>query len=97
MVLSPIEPVAPRTVTDRTAEAAALLLRNGTALIASPNHKTASDAIGAAAEKAENRRHDDGCNKSVQAVQEAAMAGNDVARILHAEPPLHRGFEEIAE
>jgi hypothetical protein len=69
MVLSPIEPVAPRTVTVRTADAAALLLRKGTALIVSPNHKTAADAIGAAAKEPENRRHDDGCDKSVQAIQ----------------------------
>ena len=33
IVLSPIEPVAPRTVTARTADATALLLRNGTALM----------------------------------------------------------------
>ncbi len=69
MVLSPMEPVAPRTVTVRTADAAALLLRNGTALIVSPNHKTAADAIGATAQEPENRRHDDGCDKSVQAIQ----------------------------
>ena len=47
---------------------AALLLRNGTALIISPNHKTAADAIGATAEKAEKRRHDDGCDKSIQPI-----------------------------
>jgi hypothetical protein len=69
MVLSPMEPVAPRTVTLRTADAAALLLRNGTALIVSPNHKTAADAIGATAQEPENRRHHDGCDKSVQAIQ----------------------------
>jgi hypothetical protein len=33
MVLSPIEPVAPSTVTERTVVAAALLLRKGTALM----------------------------------------------------------------
>jgi hypothetical protein len=67
MVLSPIEPVAPSTVTVR-AEAAALLLRNGTALIFSPNHKTAADAIGAAPQEPEKCRHDDGCDKSIQAI-----------------------------
>ncbi len=46
----------------------ALLLRNGTALIVSPNHKTAADAIGAAPQKAEKCRHDDGCDKSIQAI-----------------------------
>src|SRR5437773_2255027 len=96
MVLSPMEPVAPRTVTVRTADAAALLLRHGTALIVSPNHKTAADAIRAAPQEPENRRHDDGCDKSVQAIQKPAMAGNDVAGILHAKTPFHSGFKQIA-
>ena len=48
--------------------AGALLLRNGTALIISPNHKTAADAIGAAPQKPEKCRHDDGCDKSIQAI-----------------------------
>ena len=58
------------TVTVRTAAAtaAALLLRNGTALIISPNHKTAADAIGATPQKTEKGRHDDGCDKSIQAI-----------------------------
>ena len=47
---------------------AALLLRNGTALIISPNHKTAADAIGATPQKTEKGRHDDGCDKSIQAI-----------------------------
>jgi hypothetical protein len=79
MVLSPIDPVAPRTVTVRTADAAALLLRKGTALIVSPNHKTAADAIHAAAQKPENRCQDRGGDKAVEAVQQAAMARDDVA------------------
>src|SRR3954451_22063890 len=97
MVLSPMEPVAPRTETVRTADAAALLLRNGTALIFSPNHKTAANAIGATPQEAKKRRRGDGCDKSVQAVQQPAMAGNDLAGILDAKAPLHRRFEEVAE
>src|SRR5882672_8096652 len=97
MVLSPMEPVAPSTETVRTAETAALLLRRGTALIVSPNHKTAADAIRAGPQEPENRRHDDGCDKSVQAVQQSAMAGNDVTGVLDAKPPFHRGFKEITE
>src|SRR5438094_2499626 len=97
MVLSPIEPVAPRTVTDRTADAAALLLRNGTALIFSPNHKTAADAIGTTPQEPKNSSHNDGCDKPVQTIQQPAMTGNDVAGILDAETPLHGRLEEIAE
>jgi hypothetical protein len=69
MVLSPIDPVAPKTVTLRTSEATTLLFRNGTALIGSPNHKTAADAIRAVPQQAENCRHHDGCDKPVQPVQ----------------------------
>jgi hypothetical protein len=68
MVLSPMEPVAPSTVTVRASPTGTLLFRNGTALIFSPNHKTAADAIRAAPEKTENGRYDDGRDKSIQAI-----------------------------
>src|SRR3982074_2057025 len=97
MVLSPIEPVAPRTVTARTADAAALLLRNGTALMLSPNHKTAADAIHATPQKPENRRQDDRGDESVETIHQSAMPGNDVAGVLDAETPFHRGLKQIAE
>src|SRR6266581_4128197 len=97
MVLSPIEPVAPRTETVRTAVAAALLLRNGTALIVSPNHKTAADAIGATPQEAKKRRYRDGRDKSIQPIQQPAMTGDDLAGILDPETPLHGRLKEIAE
>src|SRR5258705_3014842 len=97
MVLSPIEPVAPRTVTARTADAAALLLRNGTALIPSPNHKTAADAIDAAAQNPDKCRQHDRGDEPVKAVEQPAMARNDLAGIFHAEPAFHCRFKEIAE
>src|SRR5438270_7181843 len=97
MVLSPIEPVAPRTVTVRTAEAADLLLRNGTALMFLPNHKTAADAIHATPQKTENRRQSDRRNEAVEAIQQPAMSRNEVARILDVETPLHRRLKQIAK
>src|SRR4030081_2138304 len=97
MVLSPIEPVAPRTVTVRTADAAALLLRNGTALMRSPNHKTAADAIRATPQKTENRRDHHRGHEPVETVQQAAMAGNDVAGILDAETAFDPRFEKNAK
>src|SRR3982074_3851140 len=97
MVLSPIEPVAPRTVTARTADAAALLLRNGTALMLSPNHKTAADAIHATPQKPENRRQDDRGDESVETIHQSAMPGNDVAGGLDAEKPLHPGPPKNAQ
>jgi hypothetical protein len=69
MVLSPMEPVAPSTLTVRTEDAAALLLRNGTALMFSPNHKTAADAIHATPQKTENRRHDHRGDIPVKAIE----------------------------
>src|SRR5581483_8117431 len=97
IVLSPMEPVAPNTVTLRTAPAAALLLRNGTALIVSPNHKTGSGATRAAAQNSQNRRERDRRDIAIQAVHQPAMAGNDVTGVLHAEAALDCGLEEIAE
>src|ERR1700722_7259064 len=97
MVLSPIDPVAPRTVTARSANAAALLLRNGTALMLSPNHKTAADAIHATPQKAENRSYDDRGDETVERIHAPAMPGNEVAGILDAKTPLHRGFQEVAQ
>src|SRR3954471_19302142 len=97
MVLSPIEPVAPSTETVRTAVAAALLLRNGTALIVSPNHKTAADAIGASPQQAKKNCRRDDRNESIQPVQQPAVTGDDLAGILHPKTPLHGRFEEIAE
>src|ERR1700685_1374277 len=97
MVLSPIEPVAPSTLTERTPEAAALLLRNGTALMFSPNHKTAADAIHAAPQKAENRSHCDRGDKAVRRINHPAMPGNEVAGILDAKAPFHRRLKEIAK
>src|SRR5581483_11934063 len=92
-----MEPVAPSTVTLRTAPAAALLLRRGTALIVSPNHKSGSGATRAAAQNSENRRQHDRRDIAVEAVHQPAMAGDDVAGVLHAEAALDGGFEEIAE
>src|SRR3954471_5801791 len=101
MVLSPIEPVAPSTVMLRTASAVALLFRNGTALILSPhrspNHKTAADAVEAAPHQAQNRREHNGGDIAVEAIEQPAMPGNDVAGILDAEMPFHGGFKEVAE
>jgi hypothetical protein len=78
-VLSPIEPVAPSTVTLRTAGAAALLLRRGTALIVSPNHKTAANAIHTVPQKSESRRQYQRRDQAVEPVHQSTMAGNEVA------------------
>jgi len=50
------------------ADAAVLLLRNGTALIGSPNHKGAANTIHTAAQNSENRREHDGRDKPVKPI-----------------------------
>src|SRR3954463_1374279 len=97
MVLSPIEPVAPSTLTLRTADVAARLFRKGTALICSPNHKTAADAIDAAPHHTDQRGTDHRKHQAIEPIQQTAVAGNDMAGILHPETPLHRRLEKIAE
>src|SRR4051794_40085644 len=98
MVLSPIEPVAPSTVTVLTPPAAAgLLFFKGTALINSPNHQRAADTFGAAAQNTSNCCQNDCSYKTVEAIKQPAMAGNDVTRILDAEPALARGLKETAK
>src|SRR5690348_16923829 len=92
-----MEPVAPSTVTARTADAAALLLRNGTALILSPNHKTVANAIDAAAQKTKNCRQNDRGNEAVKAVQQSAMTRDYPAGILYPKAAFYRGFKEITE
>jgi hypothetical protein len=75
-----MEPVAPSTVTLRTAaEAEALLLRKGTALIVSPNHNSTPDAIHAATQNSEYCGHDDGRHVTVKPIHQPAMARDDVA------------------
>src|SRR6202046_3466472 len=97
MVLSPIEPVAPRTVTARTADAGALLLRKGTALIFSPNHKTAANAIRAVPQKPENRCQDHRRDEAVETIEQSAMPRNDLAGVLDAKTAFHCRFKQIAE
>src|SRR6202790_1227353 len=97
MVLSPIEPVAPSTVTARTADAGDLLLRNGTALIFSPNHKTAADAIHAAPQRPENRCQHHRRDEAVETIEQPAMPGNDLAGVLDAETAFHSRLKKITE
>ena len=78
--------------------AAALLLRKGTALMFSPNHKTAADAIQRRpAETPKSAARTTAATKPSSRSSSPPWPGNDVTGILDAEPALHRGFEEIAE
>ena len=39
----------------------------------------------------------DAATNAVEPVHQSAMAGNEAARIFDAEPPLERGFEQVAK
>ena len=54
-------------------------------------------AIHAAAQKPDKCRQHDRRDKAVETVEQPAMAGNDVAGVFDAEPPLYCRFKEIAE
>ena len=95
-VLEPIEPVAPRIVTLRTAR-----VRFGAAAVPcrhpSPDQQAAGRPIQAAARAiptmtAASSR----CQKPVEPIHQPAMARDQLARILGAELALDRGFEQVA-
>src|SRR5947209_5473405 len=95
--LSPAAPLTAAINQSAGRDAAGFLLRNGTALMFSPNHKTATDAIDAAPQQPDRRRQHDGGNIAVETIEQPAMARNDVAGILDVEPAFHRRFKQIAK
>src|SRR5258708_27812885 len=60
-------------------------------------NKPAPDATHTAPKKPKKCRHPPRGDESVETVHQPAMPGNDMAGILDAETPFHRGFKEIAE
>ena len=69
-MLSPIEPVAPSTLTTRAAEGLPFSLRSGTALIKfSPGQKAVADCIGTASDRPDQCRGNEGSNQAVEPVQ----------------------------
>src|SRR5712691_11011181 len=103
MVLAPIDPVAPRIVMARTSGAATGPERKiGTALVIatpnpfSPHQQSARGSREPAARDCDHCRDHGGRHEAIEAVHDAAMAGNDMARVLDAEPPFDRRFEQVA-
>ena len=94
----PTEPVAPSTVTVRTAGAAVRSARS-CGLTTCITHHTMRPRAGASNPpraipiKAPRSR---GRNEAVEPVHQAAMAGNELACVLGVELALDRGFREIA-
>ena len=96
-MLAPIEPVAPSSVTDRIAGAAENSERpSGTPTIAFTTPVARAPGVEAAAQHADDRRHQGRRQETVEPVHHAAMAGDDVTGVLGAEPALDRRLQQIA-
>src|SRR5690242_14801342 len=95
-VLAPIEPVAPRMVMLRSAEEARLSTSPiGTLLRISPHQQSARRRLEAAAHKPDQSGDDRRRRKTVEAVHQAPVTGNELARILGAEAALQHRFEDV--
>ena len=92
MVLAPIDPVAPSSVTVRSRSRA--IARCGTQRVrTSSTHHTNRPRPGASKPPRANpisAASNAGGDETVEAVHQPAMSGNEVARILRAEPALER-------
>src|SRR3954464_15992152 len=94
MVLEPMEPVAPRIVTPRTA--AGLTFGRVPFGINSPKPEAARGCFEAPACETHHGCGCCCCQKPVEAVHQPAVARDEMAGILRAEVALDRGFEQIA-
>src|SRR5690242_17193099 len=95
-------------VTERTAAAGARSDRDsGTALVIRitklfadcwvlPHQQAARRGVQAAAGDADGRCDRDRSHEAVEPVHHAAMSGNDMARVLDAEPPLDCRLQKVA-
>src|SRR5271170_5502587 len=104
MVLEPIEPVAPSSVTDFGARARSGLDAEGfccafftwPTILGLPYQQALGRSIGPLPQDADQER-DERCNqKAVETVHQSSVTGDQAARILGAETPLDRGFEQVA-
>src|SRR3984957_21000122 len=99
MVLEPIEPVAPSSVTDFGTRA-----RSGLAdgccccafFMGLPYQQALTRCIGPLPEDADQKRDERRKQKAVETIHQSSVTGYQAARILGAETPLDRGFEQVA-
>ena len=92
-MLEPIDPVAPRRVTDRTPSC---LLATVVVFIASPNQQPTCGGSDAPARYPDHHRQQGCGDEPIQAIHQAPVSGDEMARVLCPKPPLDRGFEEVA-
>src|SRR5579862_2796888 len=102
MVLEPIEPVAPSSVTDFGTRA-----RSGRAgfccvfftwptIRGLPYQQAAGRSIGPLPKQADQERNQRCDQKAVETVHQSSVTGDQAARILGAKTPFDRGFEQVA-
>ena len=103
MVLAPIEPVAPSSVTLRAGvgrgrrwlQVVRILDACGASRLTRPADPRAGASRPPRAQ-ADQRSRETAADEAVEPVHQAAMAGNECAGVLGAEPPLDRRFEQVA-
>src|SRR6185437_6571616 len=102
-VLAPIEPVAPNIVTLRrpTAGCGSVRVRLDRklmgAVIGLPHQQAGAGIDKAATQQPDHTRNKRGGPTTIETVHHAAVAGDELAGILGAEPALDPRFEQIAE
>src|SRR5262245_63690240 len=98
IVLAPIDPVGPSMVTLRGAASAtgAVRMRGADSFIGSPHQESAAWRDKTAAGNAQQARERRRGNETIEPVHQPAMARNELARVLGAEPALERGFQQIS-
>src|SRR6266511_1236305 len=99
MVLAPIEPVAPSSVTVRSTKAGAGLsgfTRNVCDFIASPYQQTPPWRLESAAQQPDQGGEERSGDETVEAIHQAAVSRNELARILRPESALEGRLEQVA-
>src|SRR5581483_11845460 len=99
MVLAPIEPVAPSNVTLRAARAGEACVRafGAAAIIGSPYEQSLRRGVSAGAQHTEYRADEGGGKKSIQPIHQAAVTGDQMARVFDLEFTLDGGFAEVSQ
>src|SRR5674476_347735 len=103
MVLTPIEPVAPRIVMLRMAASGSgfdrtrLVKEWPVGVMRSPYQQPARGAVPTTAQQSDQAADERGGPKAIEPIHHAAMTGNELACILGTELALDPGLQQIAE
>src|SRR5262249_26768021 len=95
-VLAPTEPVAPSSVTVRSAvDDRFHVARDGSDFIDSPHQQTAPGPGDAPPRQSNEHTPPAGGHEAVEAARKPAVSGNEATRILGAEPTLEDRLEQV--